>query len=85
MALRSALYARCSSDQQRAAASIQDQFRGCRERAAHKSWKIAAMIAVIDDNGYNRGMVDRLSELESHRVAAAAGLGGALRIPAGAA
>ena len=40
MTLRCALYARYSSDQQRAA-SIEDQFRVCRERAAREDWKIA--------------------------------------------
>ena len=40
MTLRAALYARYSSDQQRAA-SIEDQFRVCRERAAREGWKIA--------------------------------------------
>ena len=38
--LRCALYARYSSDQQRAA-SIEDQFRVCRERATGEGWKIA--------------------------------------------
>ena len=40
MTQRCALYARYSSDQQRAA-SIEDQFRVCRERAAREGWKIA--------------------------------------------
>ncbi len=40
MTLRCALYARYSSDQQRAA-SIEDQFRICRERAEREGWKIA--------------------------------------------
>ena len=40
MTLRCALYARYSSDQQRAA-SIEDQFRVCRERADREGWKIA--------------------------------------------
>ncbi len=40
MTLRCALYARYSSDQQRAA-SIEDQFRICRERAAREGWKVA--------------------------------------------
>ena len=40
MPLRCALYTRYSSDQQRAA-SIEDQFRVCRERAAREGWKIA--------------------------------------------
>ena len=40
MTLRAALYARYSSDQQRAA-SIEDQFRVCRERAEREGWKIA--------------------------------------------
>ena len=40
MTLRAALYIRYSSDQQRAA-SIEDQFRVCRERAAREGWKIA--------------------------------------------
>ena len=40
MTLRCALYARYSSDQQRAA-SIEDQFRVCRERAEREGWKIA--------------------------------------------
>ncbi len=39
MTLRCALYARYSSDQQRAA-SIEDQFRVCRERAEREGWKI---------------------------------------------
>ena len=39
MTLRCALYARYSSDQQRAA-SIEDQFRVCRERAERESWKV---------------------------------------------
>ena len=39
MTLRAALYARYSSDQQRAA-SIEDQFRVCRERAAREGWKV---------------------------------------------
>ncbi len=38
--MRAALYARHSSDQQRAA-SIEDQFRVCRERAARAGWKVA--------------------------------------------
>ena len=40
MTLRAALYARYSSDQQRAA-SIGDQFRVCRERAEREGWKVA--------------------------------------------
>ena len=40
MTLRCALYARDSSDQQRAA-SIADQFRICREHAGREGWKIA--------------------------------------------
>ena len=40
MTLRWALYARYSSDQQRAAL-IEDQFRVCRECAAREGWKIA--------------------------------------------
>ncbi|MDE0532805.1 MAG: recombinase family protein, partial [Albidovulum sp.] len=40
MTQRCARYARYSSDQQRAA-SINDQFRVCRERAAREGWKIA--------------------------------------------
>ena len=40
MTLRCALYARYSSDQQRAA-SIEDQFRICREHAEGEGWKIA--------------------------------------------
>ncbi len=40
MTFRCALYARYSSDQQRAA-SIEDQFRVCRERAEREGWKIA--------------------------------------------
>ncbi len=39
MTLRCALYARYSSDQQRAA-SIEHQFRVCRERAEREGWKI---------------------------------------------
>ena len=39
MTLRCALYARYSSDQQRPA-SIEDQFRVCRERAEREGWKI---------------------------------------------
>ena len=39
MTLRCALYARYSSDQQRAV-SIEDQFRVCRERAEREGWKI---------------------------------------------
>ena len=39
MTLRCALYARYSSDQQRAA-SIEDQFRICREQAEREGWKI---------------------------------------------
>ena len=39
MTLRCALYARYSSDQQRAA-SIEDQFRVCRDIAGRESWKI---------------------------------------------
>ena len=41
MPLRVALYARYSSDNQRDA-SIQDQFRICRERAAKEGWQITA-------------------------------------------
>ena len=40
MTLRAALYARYSSDQQRSA-SIEDQFRLCREHADREGWKIA--------------------------------------------
>ena len=40
MTLRAALYARYSSDQQRAA-SIEDQFRICREHAEREGWKLA--------------------------------------------
>ena len=40
MTLRCALHARYSSDQQRAA-SIEDQFRVCREHAGREGWKIA--------------------------------------------
>ena len=40
MTLRAAIYARYSSDQQRAT-SIEDQFRICQELADHKGWKIA--------------------------------------------
>ena len=39
MTLRAALYARYSSDQQRAA-SIEDQFRVCREHAEREGWKL---------------------------------------------
>ena len=39
MTLRCSLYARYSSDQQRAA-SIEDQFRVCRERAAREGWTV---------------------------------------------
>jgi len=39
MTLRCALYARYSSDQQRAV-SIEDRFRVCRERAEREGWKI---------------------------------------------
>ncbi len=39
MTMHAALYARYSSDQQRAA-SIEDQFRICRERAAHEGWQV---------------------------------------------
>ena len=39
MTLRCALYARYSSDQQRAA-SIEDQFWVCRERATREGWKV---------------------------------------------
>lgn len=39
MTLRCALYARYSSDQQRPA-SIEDQFRVCRDRAKREGWKI---------------------------------------------
>ena len=39
--IRAALYARYSSDQQREA-SIQDQFRVCREHAGREGWRIAA-------------------------------------------
>ncbi len=39
MILRCALHARYSSDQQRAA-SVEDQFRVCRERAAREGWKV---------------------------------------------
>lgn len=41
MTLRAALYARYSSDQQRAA-SIEDHFRVCREHAGREAWKIAS-------------------------------------------
>ncbi len=40
MTLHAALYARYSSDQRRAA-SIEDQFRVCREHAEREDWKIA--------------------------------------------
>ena len=40
MTTRAALYARYSSDQQRAA-SIEDQFRICRERAEREGWTVA--------------------------------------------
>ena len=40
MTVRAAFYARYSSNQQRAA-SIEDQFRVCRERAEREGWKIA--------------------------------------------
>jgi site-specific DNA recombinase len=40
MTMRVAFYARYSSDQQRAA-SIEDQFRLCREHAAREHWEIA--------------------------------------------
>ncbi len=39
MTMRAALYARYSSDQQRAA-SIEDQFRVCRERAEREGWNV---------------------------------------------
>ena len=39
MTRRCALYARYSSDQQRPA-SIEDQFRVCRERAEREGWKM---------------------------------------------
>ena len=39
MKLHAALYTRYFSDQQRAA-SIEDQFRICRERAAHEGWQV---------------------------------------------
>ncbi|MCY3702203.1 MAG: recombinase family protein [Rhodospirillales bacterium] len=41
MTIRAALYARYSSDQQRAA-SIEDQFRVCREHAEREGWTVAA-------------------------------------------
>ena len=93
MTLRCALHARYSSDQQRAA-SIEDQFRICREHAAREGWKIAgayrdaavsgdsvilrpgvaeiekkikAMVAVIEDGGYARGMMERMRVLESRQ------------------
>ena len=40
MTLGAALYARCSSGQQRSA-SIEDQFRVCREHADREGWRIA--------------------------------------------
>ena len=51
MTLSCALYARYSSDQQRAA-SIEDQFRVCRERAAREGWKIVG--AYKDSAGAER-------------------------------
>ena len=42
MTLRAALYARYSSDQQRAV-SIEDQFRVCREHADREGWRIAGV------------------------------------------
>ena len=39
MTLRCALYARYSSDQQ-SAASIEDQFRICRQRVEREGWKV---------------------------------------------
>ena len=40
MTLRAAFYARYSSDQQRSA-SIEDQFRVCREHADREGWRVA--------------------------------------------
>ena len=42
MTARAALYARYSSDLQREA-SIEDQFRGCREHAGREGWKVAGV------------------------------------------
>jgi site-specific DNA recombinase len=42
--MKAALYARYSTDQQRAA-SIEDQFRNCRSRAAAEGWQITATFA----------------------------------------
>ena len=39
MTLRCALYARYSSDQQRAA-SMEEQFRVCREHAGREGWRV---------------------------------------------
>ena len=64
MTLRCALYARYSSDQQRAA-SIEDQFRVCREHAEREGWTIAGAYkdsAISGDSVILRSGVQALLE-----------------------
>ena len=64
MTLRCALYARYSSDQQQAA-SIEDQFRVCREHAEREGWTIAGAYkdsAISGDSVILRSGVQALLE-----------------------
>ena len=64
MTLHCAPYARYSSDQQRPA-SIEDQFRVCRERAEHEGWKIVGTYkdsAISEDSVILRPGVQALLE-----------------------
>ena len=64
MTMRAALYSRYSSDQQRAA-SIEDQFRVCREHAEREGWKIGGCYrdaAISGDSVILRPAVQALLE-----------------------
>jgi hypothetical protein len=51
--MKAALYARFSTDLQRAA-SIEDQFRNCRKRAELEGWSIVATFADAAMSGHGR-------------------------------
>ena len=58
MTLRAVLYARYSSDQQRAA-SIKDQFRVCRELAGREGWTLAGAYRDAAASAI-RGLIERI-------------------------
>ena len=55
--MRVALYARYSSDNQREA-SIEDQFRICREQAKREKWKIVGTYKAVTANPATKSVID---------------------------